>query len=111
MDEVNGVDHIALHDINRQLGLTKSISDSDPLAIWEEDGDKIRLLADTVRSMKLKGQPRTEHAERALEALKWKRCDLGRQLLRSVPTGDGQTIWSEKIETSKQKAKVKTGVY
>jgi len=109
MDEVKEVGYIALHGINRQLGLTRSICDSDPLAIWAEDGEKIRLLTDTVRSMKLKCQPGIEHAERALEVLRWKRCDLGRRLLRSVPAGDGQTIWSEMIETSKHKAKAKVG--
>ncbi len=111
MDKIVGADYISLNDINRQLCLTKSICDGDPLAIWEEDGEKIRILANTVRSMKLNGQPDVENAERALEVLRWKRCDLGRRLLRSVPIGDGQTIWSEKIETSKHRAKVQSGIY
>ncbi len=111
VDKIVGADYISLNDINRQLNLTKSISDSDPLAIWEEDGEKIRLLTDTVRSMKLNGHPGVEHAERELEVLRWKRCDLGRRLLRSVPTGDGHTIWSEKIEASKHKAKAQAGIY
>ncbi len=111
MDKIVGADYISLNDINRQLCLTKSICDGDPLAIWEEDGEKIRILANTVRSMKLNGQPDVENAERALEVLRWKRADLGRRLLRSVQVGDGQTIWSEKIETSKHKAKAKAGIY
>ncbi|MFB3763610.1 MAG: hypothetical protein ACE14P_00010 [Methanotrichaceae archaeon] len=109
MERMVGADYISLNDLNRRLNLTKSICDSDPLAIWEEDGEKIKLLADTIRSMKLNSQPGVEDAERALEVMRWKRCDLGRRLLKSVPAGDGQTIWSEMIETSKHKAKA--GIY
>lgn len=111
MDKVVEADYIPMDDVFRQMCLTKSICDSDPLAIWEEDGEKIRLLADAVRSMKLKGQPGTDNAERALQLLRWKRCDLGRRLLKGVPAGDGQTIWSEMIEQSKHKAKAQAGIY
>ncbi len=111
MDKMVEADYDPMDDAIRQLCLTKSICDSDPLAIWEEDGEKIRLLADAVRSMKLKGHPDADNAERVLQVLRWKRCDLGRRLLRSVPAGDGQTIWSEMIEQSKHKAKAQAEAF
>lgn len=111
MDKALEADYASTDGIFRLLCPAKSICDSDPLAIWEKDGEKVRLLADAVRSMRIKGQPGVDNAERALQALRWKRCDLGRRLLRSVPAGDGQTVWSEMIELSKHKAKAKAEIY
>ncbi len=97
--------HGEIQAVPTRLGPIKSIGRSNPLTIWEEDGKKIKLLTETLESMRRNGQPGSERISGLLEVLKWKRCDLGRRLLQSTPAGDGQSVWSELIEANKQRSR------
>lgn len=98
------------HDISRRLGRIKSICNSDPVTIWEEDGERIKMLTEIAASMKARGEPGAERMSALLEVLKWKRCDLGRWLLQNTPSDDGQSIWSELIELNRRKAGMQSAV-
>jgi hypothetical protein len=105
MDEKKCEGFETLRDIPGRLGAMKSVCDSDPVAVWEEDGARIRTLERTIESMKHSGLPGVERLEWMRDMLKWKRSDLGRRLLQNAPSGDGLPIWSERAEAVRCKAR------
>jgi hypothetical protein len=86
---------VILADLVKELELTQS---NDPITKWAEDGAKIELLTNVLDSLRQNPQPQSDAIERItvfLEALRWKRCDLGRLLLQGrMPGWDEEQLVS-----------------